>query len=90
MRTYYLKPINQKSFNNKAVVSEYINGLKQVKSILTSYNTKILSFNEDTRQIDWFCKKEHLTATTNKHINAFLYLNDINQMTKKELLEAII
>lgn len=68
---YYLQPLPeqpQKSFWDRAIVYEYLDG----REVLFSYGTKILEKLDDTTFIrvydDW-------SKTTGKHIKAFSGLN---------------
>ena len=85
-KTYFLKPSNgQKSFNNKAVVIE--NGNKKE---LYSYNSLVCSIVGDSYTLNKAIKKDLLlSATTLKHIKAFL-LNELNiEPTKAELVRGL-
>ncbi len=87
MKTFELIPTNgQKSFYNKAIVSEYINSLCQVKQDLLSYGTKVAEYNTETKVLKISGNDAHFTQTTNKHINSFLEFNNLPTMNKKELL----
>lgn len=82
-KTYYLKPCNgQKSFNNKAVVIEENN-----KKELYSYNTLVCTIEGDNFKLNKAIKKDLLlSATTLKHIKAFL-LNELGITPTKSELE---
>lgn len=85
-KTYYLKPCNgQKSFNNKAVVIEENN-----KKELYSYNTLVCTIEGDNFKLNKAIKKDLLfSATTLKHIKAFL-LNELGiEPTKNDLLRGL-
>jgi len=83
MKTFDLKPIgNEKSFYGKAVVVEHINSLAQVKSTLKSYNTTVAEYNHDTNEMKVF---GYYSATTARHINAFLDFYGFDTCTKQEL-----
>lgn len=70
-KTYELKPNNrQKSFYGKAVVIEKENGDIELKS----YNTIVARVHEGKFERLW----DSYSATTMKHINAFLDLLGIN------------
>ena len=85
-KTYYLKPCNgQKSFNNKAVVIEENN-----KKELFSYNSLVCTIEGDSFKLNKAIKKDLLlSATTLKHIKAFL-LNELGiTPTKSELARGL-
>lgn len=65
MKTYELKPNNnQKSFYGKATVIEWDNGVIQLKS----YDTVVAEVKDGKFKRLW----EGYSATTMKHVNAFI------------------
>ena len=81
--TYYLKPNNgAKSFNNRAVV--VVGG--DTKE-LYSYNTLVCTIKGNQYKLNRAINKDLLlSATTLKHIKAFLYNElGIDNLTKKDL-----
>jgi len=82
-RTFYLTPINgRKSFGHKCHVNEYTNSEGNHYSDLVSFNTRVASYNHDTKEISVYMWK---SATTQSHINAFLSFYGFQTMTKKEM-----
>ena len=80
MKTFELKPIHKKSFYGKCKVEKIDN-----KLTLFSYNTDV-AFFDDGKKL-WITKnKKHLTATTLRHINAFLVYIGKDTMTKKQII----
>ena len=75
-KTFYL--------NNSAKhhVNEYVNNDDDHYSDLISYETRVASYNHKTNEMSvygWY------SATTAKHINAFLEFYGFDKCTKKEL-----
>lgn len=90
MKTIQLTPIDsRKSFYNKCRVEQFKTKQGHCKEVLYSYDTKICVWNDTNYELIWLAKPEHLTATTNRHINAFLDCLGKPTMSKKELLKAI-
>jgi len=76
-KTFYL--------NNSAKhhVNEYTNSDGDHYSDLVSYETRVSSYNHNTKQMSvygWF------SLTTSKHINAFLEFYGFNKITKQQML----
>lgn len=76
MRIFKLDPINQKSFYGKATVYEYADGAM----VLTSYATRVAEITPDGefRRL-W----NGYSATTMKHVNAFIARYGIDGGGKK-------
>lgn len=70
MNMYELKPNNQKSFYGKAMVIERVNGDIELKS----YNTIVARVHEGRLERLW----AGYSATTMKHINAFINMLGIS------------
>ena len=76
LRTLY---VNQLANNH---VNEYTNSEGDHYSDLVSYETRVASYNHNTKEISvygWF------SATTANHINSFLEFYGFDKCTKKEL-----
>ena len=78
LKVYDLQPINQKSFYGKARILD--NGKQKT---LVSYDTVICSFTNDGIFIPFWID---YSATTMKHINAFMYSIGLNSFNKKKWL----
>jgi hypothetical protein len=78
MKVFDLSPIDgRKSFYGKAVVIKQ-DGISKLKS----YDTVVAEYNHATNEMDvkgWF------SATTARHINAFLSFYGFDTCTKKEM-----
>lgn len=75
--TFELKPQDRKSFGGKCRV-EQENGISK----LISYNTEVAEFNQENREVKVFNTQ---SATTVRHINAFLLHFGFKKATKKEI-----
>lgn len=78
MRTFSLNANNGKSLANCVVVE--IDG----ECSLMSYNTKVATFNSNTREMNVIGTHSN---TTRKHINAFLTFYGFQSCSKKEFKE---
>ncbi len=77
MKRFELKPnTRQKSFYGKAIVTEYSKNL----TILTSYDTEVAAIKNGEFIRLW----DSWSATTNKHVNAFLNYYDIESISKSQ------
>ncbi|MDC7249497.1 MAG: hypothetical protein PQJ49_06250 [Sphaerochaetaceae bacterium] len=78
-KTFHLEPLNRKSFYGKAVVTTDNN-----ISTLRSYETDVATYNHETNEMK---VKGWYSATTMRHINAFLDHFGFDTCTKKQLEE---
>lgn len=79
---FELEPINQKSFYGKAIVKK-AGGM----NVLTSYESQVAVYHEDTRKFEITVRAGLLSATTLKHIAAFRHHFSLKPMSKKELMK---
>lgn len=77
MITIELKPLKRKSFYGKAVAIR-----EGKKTRLKSYNTIVAEYDHDTNKVKVF---GWYSATTARHINAFLDHFGFETMTKKDM-----
>lgn len=77
MKTFELTPLKRKSFYRKAIVTETNN-----VSTLRSYDTDVATYNHDTNIMK---VKGYYSATTMRHINAFLDHFGFETQTKKQV-----
>ena len=83
----YLEPKNERalSFYKKAVIER-----EESKIRLKSYETYILEYDTDTKELKFLTDKDwHFTQTTNRHIREFLYQfteEDYN-ITRRQILQ---
>ena len=79
--TTELKPLHRKSFYGKCHVNQYENDNELILD-LVSYDTRVASYNYSTKELSiygWF------SATTARHINAFIIQFGFEPMTKKQM-----
>lgn len=77
METFYLIPSGQKSFYGKCHVR-----VEKGVSTLVSYETEVATYDHKTKKMEvhgWY------SATTARHINAFLKYYGFPTATKKEM-----
>jgi hypothetical protein len=76
----------RKSFYGKAHIIETSKTIK-----LKSYDTIILQYNKQTKQIKFLCRDTWaFSQTTNRHINEFLkQFTNIHPLSKAEILKQI-
>ena len=87
MKTFYIKPTNgRKSFNYKCHVNQYTveeaDGIETTYSDLVSFGKRVAHYNHNTNEISvygWF------SATTARHINAFLSFYGFDEINKEEM-----
>lgn len=77
MKTFTLQPKHEKSFYNKMKVEQNKN-----VSQLFSYTTHVASYNKKDNKLTI---NGYYSATTARHLNAFLEFHGLNSMTKKEI-----
>jgi len=72
---FYLKPTNQKSFYNKAIVRAGAWAILGSKTLeLISYETSLAIYNKETKELR---VRAYYSKTSNNHLNAFIsYLNN--------------
>lgn len=84
MKTFYLVPVNgRKSFGSKCHVNEYTNADGDHYSDLISYETRVASYNHDTKEMSVYSCESNITAS---HINAFLEYYGFETCTKQQIL----
>jgi N-acetylglutamate synthase-like GNAT family acetyltransferase len=77
IKHFYLKPLNQKSFDYKALVIQNGNISK-----LQSYDTIVAEYNHETNKMKI---NGYYSLTTMKHINAFLDYYGFDTVNKRQL-----
>jgi ABC-type transport system substrate-binding protein len=82
MKVFELTPIHRKSFYGKCKVLEANTGIYE----LYSYDTKVATYNEETKKWWNTQRPAHLSQTTLRHIKAFQSFLGLELQNKAQLL----